>query len=221
MAWRPHFKPILFLALSFATFVHSQTPDLQLQSVTLPLPVIGRPYSAAIQVTGGTPPLRWELIGGKLPEGITLQPTIGTLVGTPTARGSGRFTIAVTDAGGKRLVHEFTLAVEDYLVALFQKGPSLNSNELSGVVEVKNSSTDNYDLTVIVVAVNQTGKAFALGYQHFSFPAQGDQLIPFSSTLPNGTYIVHVDAIAKITGRNLVRHTSLQTQKSITVNVNR
>jgi len=215
------FLPVMFL-LVWSGFACAQaTSDLQLLTETLPAAPIGKPYNATIQITGGTPPLNFRITRGTLPKGVALQSASGILSGTPTQPGTDRFTLEVTDARGKRLVHEFTLRVEDYLVVLFKAGPTLNSNELSGSVEVKNQSDDNYDLTLIVVAVNQIGKAFALGYQHFDFAPRGDQVIPFSSTLPNGSYTVHVDAIAKIAGRNLTRYASLQTQSSIVVNVNR
>jgi hypothetical protein len=86
---------------------------------------------------------------------------------------------------------------------------------------VSNGSRSPYDQTVIIVAVNEFGKAFALGYQRFNLPAQAQQVIPYSSSLPNGHYIVHVDAVAEIPARNLIRRARLQTPQPITVDVNR
>jgi hypothetical protein len=213
---------VLLVIWIVSALVHAQTTgQLQLQTKTLPAAPIGTHYKATIQVSGGTPPLRWRVIRGTLPGGLALQPGSGTVIGTPTEPGRSSFTIEITDAQSKKLVQDFTLEVKDFLVVLFERGPSLSSNDLAGIVKLKNQSNDNYDLTVIVVAINQIGKAFALGYQHFPFAAQSEQSIPFSSTLPNGTYIVHVDAIAKVAARNLTRYSSLQTQASILVDVNR
>ena len=57
-------------------------------------------------------------------------------------------------------------------------------NIIAGTVEVSNGSRDIYDQTVIIVAVNEIGKAFALGYQHFDLSPQSQQFIPYSSSLP-------------------------------------
>lgn len=55
-----------------------------------------------LTAAGGTPPYRWELTKGVLPEGLVLNPS-GTLTGKPvaTARlGKHDFSVRVTDAGG-------------------------------------------------------------------------------------------------------------------------
>lgn len=195
--------------------------DLRFQTASLPPASIGRPYTATIQVTGGTPPLQWKVIQGKLPPGISLQPTSGILSGTPTAPGNYSFIVAISDATPQTKTASFTIRVEDYLTVQWKTGPMLDSNTLSGNVEVSNASRDTYDQTVIIVAVNEIGKAFALGYQHFNLLPQTQQVIPYSSSLPNGYYIVHVDAVAEIPERNIIRRARLQTQQPITVDVNR
>ena len=194
---------------------------LRFQSQPLPNGSINKPYSAAIQLTGATAPVQWKLTNGKLPPGITLQPTSGILSGTPTAPGEYRFTVSVTDGTNHRATGNFVIKIEDYLTVIWQQPPALKENVLSGSVQVSNDSRDTYDLTVIIVAVNDIGKAFALGYQHFKLAPQVQQTIPYSSLLPNGHYIVHVDAVAEIPARRLIRRARLQTQNPITVNVNR
>lgn len=211
----------LLLASVAAVGQPRATSDLQFQPQTLPSASIGKTYSAAIQVTGGTPPLQWKLAKGSLPPGITLQATSGIVSGTPTAPGEYHFTVAVTDAAKQTAAANFVIKVEDYLSVRWKQPPTLRDNVLSGSVEVSNASAETYDQTVIIVAVNEIGKAFALGYQHFNLQPQMQQVIPFSSALPNGHYIVHVDAVAEIPARHLIRRARLQTPSPITVNVNR
>ncbi len=43
-------------------------------------------------------PLTWTVSAGALPAGLTLDPTTGTVSGTPTASGNFRFTLTVTDS---------------------------------------------------------------------------------------------------------------------------
>ncbi len=195
--------------------------SLQIQSQPLPSASVDKPYSATIQVTGGTPPLQWKVAKGSLPPGIALQPISGILSGTPTTPGEYNFSVSVTDAAKMSAAANFTIKVEDYLTVQWKQPPTLNDNVLSGSIEVSNSSRDIYDETVIIVAVNEIGKAFALGYQHFKLAPQKQQVIPFSSSLPNGHYLVHVDAIAEILARHIIRRARLQTPNPITVNVNR
>ena len=195
--------------------------NLQIQTQPLPSATIDKPYSATLPANGGIPPLRWKLTKGALPPGITLQPASGILSGTPTSPGEYNFTVAVTDAASQTASANFTIKVEDYLSVSWKQPPALKENVLSGTVEVSNGSRDTFDQTVIIVAVNESGRATALGYQRFNLAPQKKQVIPYSSLLPNGHYIVHVDAVAEIPARNLIRRARLQTQNPITVNVNR
>lgn len=209
------------LLLSVLASAQTRVSDLQVQTQPLPNASIGKPYSATITVTGGTPPLHWKVTRGSTPPGIALQPTSGILSGTPAVPGEYRFTVTVTDAATKSSAANFVIKVEDYLTVQWKQPPTLKDNVLSGSVEVSNASRDTYDQTVIIVAVNEVGKAFALGYQHFDLAPQTKQVIPFSSALPNGHYIVHVDAVAEIPARHVIRRARLQTQNPVTVNVNR
>jgi hypothetical protein len=211
----------LLLLSGIAVAQTRMATSLRIQSHPLPDGSINKPYSTAIQVSGATPPLEWKLTKGKLPPGITLQPASGILSGTPTAPGEYRFTLSVTDGTNQRTTANFVIKIEDYLTVVWQQPPTLKENVLSGSIEVSNDSRDTYDLTVIIVAVNEIGKAFALGYQHFNLAPQIKQVIPYSSLLPNGHYNVHVDAVAEIAARRLIRRARLQTQNPITVNVNR
>lgn len=49
---------------------------------TLPEAIAGRPYSIALAAIGGRGSLRWS-IDGKLPEGLSFDPEVGVIRGTP------------------------------------------------------------------------------------------------------------------------------------------
>jgi hypothetical protein len=55
-------------------------------------------YSSAIVVTGGIGPYTFAIIGGALPDGLTLNPTTGAITGTPTAVGPFSFIVQVSDS---------------------------------------------------------------------------------------------------------------------------
>ena len=59
---------------------------------------VGSAYFQNFFTSGGVGPFTWTLASGLLPPGVVL--TSGHLGGTPTAAGTFRFTIKVTDSAG-------------------------------------------------------------------------------------------------------------------------
>ena len=59
----------------------------------------------------------------------------------------------------------------------------INGQRIEGSVKVSNQTGDDFDLTAIVLAVNDIGRATAIGYQHFSLKHETiDFEIPFGET---------------------------------------
>jgi len=54
-------------------------------------------YSRVLSVSGGSAPYQFSIAEGGLPAGLTLNPTTGSISGTPKISGSYRFAIVVTD----------------------------------------------------------------------------------------------------------------------------
>jgi hypothetical protein len=85
---------------------YPEIPFLQ----TLANGTVGAAYSQTIQLTGGTPPFQWSvydgpvatgyMVGGAVPDGLTLNATTGVISGTPTGGGTWYFEAIVTDATG-------------------------------------------------------------------------------------------------------------------------
>ena len=91
----------------------SSPPPLPLTIVTtavLPEGKGDQPYSQALAASGGTPPYKWTLVSGTLPAGLNLDPS-GQISGKPTAKGSAKFTLQVSDAGAKTQKLEFTIVI--------------------------------------------------------------------------------------------------------------
>lgn len=79
-----------------------------------PLPAgnIGAPYSQQLLVTGTvSTPLTWQVIGGALPDGLSLA-TNGLISGTPHGSpASANFTVSVTTATGLTCSKDFTITI--------------------------------------------------------------------------------------------------------------
>ncbi len=84
------------------------TPDIV--TTVLPLARVGVTYEADLTAAGGTGPYTWSVTNGTLPGGLSLS-AAGHLSGTPTALGSARLTVRVTDSRGTTRSVSLTLAV--------------------------------------------------------------------------------------------------------------
>ena len=83
--------------------------DLAIASGSLPPAQVGTPYSATLEATGGTGPVRWS--ARDLPAGLTIDAASGMLGGTPTEAGSIAATISVTDLYGSASSRPFSVDV--------------------------------------------------------------------------------------------------------------
>ncbi|ADG07760.1 S-layer homology domain-containing protein [Kyrpidia tusciae] len=87
------------VALDKALTATSAASTLSVTTASLAAATVGSDYSANLQASGGTAPYSWSLVGGSLPDGLTLT-TDGTISGTPTTAGTSTFTVQVTDSSG-------------------------------------------------------------------------------------------------------------------------
>jgi Putative Ig domain len=83
---------------------------VQLDDVPLPAATVGAPYSAPLIARGGTGAYTWSLIGGRLPDGLSLTAE-GILVGSPQERGSFTFVARAAASDGLSASRTLTLVV--------------------------------------------------------------------------------------------------------------
>jgi hypothetical protein len=106
-------------------------------------------------------------------------------------------------------------------MVLSWKNPAhVNGNRIEGSAEISNTTPDDIDLTFIVLAVPENGRAVAIGYQHFLLRrgTVGQELL-FGETLPRGGYVVHVDAVGEVPARNIIYRERMQTPSMLQVAV--
>jgi len=184
--------------------------QLTISPASLPDAGVGNNYYVELHASGGTAPYAWKL-SGALPDGLAFDSNSATFTGIPAKAGSYRFTVTLTDAGRRSASRSFTLRVNtgDTIQIAWTKPPLIAGGAVSGEVEISNPGSETFDVTFIAVAVSENGRATALGYQRFNL-GKGKQRIPFGSTLPRGTYVVHADAVGEIARTLTIRRARLQ-----------
>ena len=78
-------------------YVSSSLPQLTLGPPGS-TPVFGAAYVGQLTATGGVGPSSYSIASGTLPPGLSLNPSTGTITGTPTSRGTYTITFMATDA---------------------------------------------------------------------------------------------------------------------------
>lgn len=192
---------------------------LAVRTVTLPTAKLRQPYHFVLQADGGILPLKWVLVSGDLPPGIQLG-SDGGLRGLPTAAGEFAFVVAVRDNGKPAVERNqpLTLKVVTPLLVEWSRPPKAIGQRVEGAIKVTNATEQDFDLTVIIVAVNEIGRATALGYQHFTLKRDiSEYEIPFGENLPFGAYAVNVDVVGEVPEADAIYRARLAPKEKIQV----
>ena len=107
----------------------------RLVTESLPPAFDGSAYQSGLKTQHMVTPLRWEVVSGSLPRGLTLDEETGAIVGTPSHVGVKKLSIQVTDANGTHDRRDLVLrvladelrviGVDEHTVALYDwQGPS-------------------------------------------------------------------------------------------------
>jgi Putative Ig domain len=219
---------VLLASFSLTCVAFAQGPaagnsKLVIDESPLPPATPQHDYRFQFVAHGGIPPMKWEFLQGDMPTGIQLSAD-GVLSGTPKAVGEWQFTVSVTDTSKppQTAAREIVLKIVEPLSLEWKNYPQVTGNQILGSVKVGNGTEDTFDFTLIVVAVNQTGKAFALGYQRFALkPRTSSFEIPFGQlqNLPQDQYTIHVDGVGEVEAKHSIYRRRLQTQSPLTIAV--
>ena len=210
---------LIAILICFCSLLAAQVTPLAIVDEAPPSLVAGVDFHVLLHARGGVPPYVWSVASGALPEGITLSPE-GLLAGRPAKPGAFALTLKVQDSGhpAHTVNKVFRGVVTASLLIEWLQPPKVRDDRIDGIVKVSNGSTEAFDLTIIIVAVNDYGRATVIGYQHFPLKAGAiDFQIPFGNALPHGTYVIHADAIAEIPARNAILRRQLQTPQALQV----
>lgn len=175
---------------------------LQIITPALPAPVSGEKYDIQLRVIGGRPPYRWSVQGGTaLPAGLSLDPSTGRITGTPESSNEFSVLVQVADSAEPPLTHSKLLVAQSGapLTVRWTVRPHIVASHIAGAVRVVNGSHDTVDMTVIVMAVNENGRATALRYERLNLPPGKETPdLTFDVSIPMGQYVAHVDAVGEV-----------------------
>jgi hypothetical protein len=85
---------------------------------------VGVRYAARASATGGTAPFSWNVVGGALPGGLTLDPASGAIGGVPRAPGSFSAELGVRDASGQAATVPVSVRVAPGLAVATRRLPT-------------------------------------------------------------------------------------------------
>ena len=215
-------RAIVLLFCMFAPAALGQTvasESLSIDTSELPPASLWQMYRFRLQASGGRGPYQWRWVGGSLPAECKFVGN-GQVEGTVEETGEFQFTLLVADSSNPSIQkrQQFTLRVEAPLRAVWEHRAHVNGKRIDGSVKVSNSTGRDFDLTFIVLAVNEIGRATAIGYQHFPLKKQTRDLdIPFGETLSPGNYTVHVDVVGEEpVSNNIFRTRLVMPQQAVT-----
>lgn len=199
-----------------------QAPTAPAESIAvaaakLPRVILRQTYHFPLAAQGGVTPYVWELASGSLPPGLELERN-GMISGVTAATGKFAFQVAVSDSAKPphHSSQQFELVVVEALTAEWKRPPQINAGKIEGSIRITNGTEDDFDLTVIVEAVNEIGKAFAIGYQHFPLKKDtADFEIPFGDNLPSGTYTVNAAVVGEVASKKAIFRARLATPQPL------
>jgi hypothetical protein len=209
-------SPLALIVVLSSCAAAGQT--LQIQAVPAQGAIVGQTATLSLAATGGIQPYTWHVAGGDLPPGLKLHPHSGKIDGTPTTPGDYRVTVVVVDSSIPKfqIQTDVTIHVIAGLTVEWKEPPKVSGSTISGSAVVSNQTTEDCDLTVVIVAVNEIGRATALGYQHFTLAGGSTSpVIPFGSGPGTGTYYVRLDAAAHHPNRHHIYRASKQTTEPL------
>jgi len=91
------------------TITVNRAIDLAIDTTSLPVGIIGSPFSASLAAVGGTGTYTWN--SSALPAGLSLNTSNGQITGTPTNTGNYNVSFTVNDGGGHTATASFVLTV--------------------------------------------------------------------------------------------------------------
>ncbi len=92
--------------------ISSAPTPLTITTNSLPEGKKKQAYTFTLAASGGTPPYTWSVIPA-LPDGLTLVPALGVIIGTPTDTSNMNYTFTVRDLTNKTAIRQLNLRIRN------------------------------------------------------------------------------------------------------------
>ena len=211
---RPVIAAAVLIGMVFAVslFAQQSLPPSALVIATKELPKasLWSPYTFRLQAGNGTEFYQWKMVSGSLPAKLELRES-GDIAGMIETQGEFEFSVQATGQNSERSApKKLTLDVETPLETNWSRKAQVNGNRIEGSIKVSNTTGRDFDLTFVALAVNENGRATAIGYQRFPLKTNTrDMELPFGETLPPGSYAVNVDVVGEEAESKMIFRTRL------------
>jgi Putative Ig domain len=201
---------VVLLVCGFSAAQQGSLSQFAVATTSLPSAKLRQPFQFQLQTQSGIPNFKWVVTRGSLPPGLVLSDN-GMISGTPTEKGEFPCVVSVTDSSTPPLTKSqaFVFHVVAPLIAEWNPAPKVNGRRIEGGIKVSNQTGHDFDLTVIVMAINENGRATAIGYQHVDMKDATDLQIPVGENLPRGAYSVDGTVVAEIVETNTIHRVHL------------
>ena len=206
---------IAILLLATSALPQQPVPSAEVTVTTKDLAAgLWNHYSLKLDATGGIGPYTWHLLSGQLPRKLEFH-DFGMIDGVVDEQGTFELALEAVDrAGARSKPKKLMLTVEPPLTATWSRKAQVGGRRIDGSIKVSNTSGRDFDLTFDVLAVNDIGRATAIGYQHFTLKKNTrDMELPFGDTLPRGDYVVNIDVVGEELTSTMIFRTRLVTPK--------
>ncbi|MFM5667701.1 putative Ig domain-containing protein [Aeromonas hydrophila] len=141
-------------------------PTLTITPTTLPDSTQSTAYSQTLTATGGSAPYTYAITAGSLPAGLSLNTSSGVISGTPSASGTGNFTVTATDANSATGSQAYSLVIN---------GLPPVANAVSATVAA-NSSANPITLNITGGAASSVAVASAASHGTATATASGTSI---------------------------------------------
>ena len=207
-------------ALASSRAQQASPSQLTISTTTLPPALLRQGYQFQLQAQGGIPRFKWTVSRGSLPPWLTLSED-GVISGIPTEKGEFPLVISVSDGSTppQKKLQAYVFHGVAPLLAEWSQPPRINGRRIEGEVKITNQTGHDFDLTWVVVAINEIGRATALGYQHGVVKDGAELQIPFGEQLPRGAYDVEGTVVAEVVETNSIYRVHLVAGQKLSVAV--
>jgi len=149
---------------AIATSQVTVTPlvKLSISLHTMPTGTTGISYSTTLSATGGTAPYSWQITGGSLPQGLSLNKSSGVISGITSQTGTFPFTTSVTDATSTSVGQSLSIVMNANNQSGLCGPPAYNcTTNSTGVVQTPNvapfKTATGYNQVAYDTSLNPSG----------------------------------------------------------------